>query len=157
MAPRIVPTANPNIGASDIARSYNIDPFALPGIPGDGTGSRNFLWSPGTFSNDINVNKEFKFRERLGMELRASFFNPFNQVRRQDLNTTHQFKFKGAKLSDGYTLFNSPETLVQNLVSRSPNATATEKFNQYRNGVGHYALTTVMDMRRIEIGLRLKF
>ncbi|MBL8233309.1 MAG: TonB-dependent receptor [Bryobacterales bacterium] len=155
--PRLMPTANPNTGTGNIARSYNIDPFLLPGIPGDGMGSRNYLWSPGTFSNDINISKNFRIREGMGLELRASMFNPFNQVRRQELNTSHQFKMKGANLSDGYSLFNSPDQLVANLVSRSPNATNAEKFNQYRNGVGHYTLTNVLDMRRIEIGMRFRF
>jgi outer membrane receptor protein involved in Fe transport len=155
--PRLLPTANPNIGTGDLTRAFNIDPFTLPGIPGDGSGSRNYLWSPGTFSNDINISKQFRIRESKGFELRASFFNPFNQVRRQDLNTSFQYKMKGADFSDGYSLFNSPNQLVANLVGRSPNATEAEKYNQFRNGVGHYALTTVMDMRRIEIGLRFTF
>jgi hypothetical protein len=86
----------------------------LPSIPTDGTGSRNYLWSPGTFSNDINISKTIP-------------------------------------------MFNSPDQLVANLVGRSPNATTAEKFNQYRSGVGHYSLTSVMDMRRIEMGVRLKF
>jgi outer membrane receptor protein involved in Fe transport len=155
--PRLSPTANPNTGTDDIARAYNIDPFLLPGIPGDGTGSRNYLYSPGTFSNDINVSKDFRIHERYRLELRGSFFNPFNQVRRQDLNTTHQFKMKGATLANGYYLFNSPDQLVKNLVERNPNANEAEKYNQYRSGVGHKTLTSVLDMRRIEIGLRFLF
>ena len=123
----------------------------------DGSGSRNYLWSPGTFSNDINVSKTFPIKERLGLELRASFFNPFNQVRRQDLNTTFTFKMKGKTLADGYYLNNSPEQNVTNLLKQKPGANAAEQYNQYRNGVGHETLTNVMDMRRIEIGLRLKF
>jgi hypothetical protein len=157
IGPRLQPVANPNIGTGQIDRAYDVAPFILPGVPGDGAGSRNFLWSPGTWSNDINISKLFPLREGKGFELRASFFNPFNQVRRQDLNTTHTFKMKGAKLSDGYYLFNTPELQVSNLVARSPNANALEKYNQYRNGVGHYNVTSVLDMRRIEIGLRFRF
>ena len=89
--------------------------------------------------------------------MRGSFFNPFNQVRRQDTNIAHTFKMKGATLASGYSLFNSPELQVQNLVSRVPNSTEAEKYNQYRSGVGHYNVTSVLDMRRIEVGLRLKF
>ena len=58
-------------------------------------GSRNYLYSPGTFSNDINLHKTIAIRERKGLELRASFFNPFNQVRRQDLNISHVYKMNG--------------------------------------------------------------
>jgi len=46
---------------------------------------------------------------------------------------------------------------VQNLVSRNPGATEAEKYNQYRSGVGHENVTSVLDMRRIEIGLRFNF
>lgn len=156
-APRILPTANPNNGTAAIDRMFDIDAFQLPHIPNDGRGSRNYLWSPGTFSNDINISRTFPFDENKGLELRASFFNPFNQVRRQDVNTGLTYKMKGPKLSDGYTLFNAPQTLVDNLVSRTPNATEAEKYNQYRSGAGHANVTSVLDMRRIEIGLRFKF
>jgi hypothetical protein len=155
--PRIEPTGNPNNGIPSIANSYDVTRFKVPSVPNDGTGSRNYLWSPGTFSNDINISKMFPIGEGKGLELRASLFNPFNQVRRQDINTGHTYKMKGAKLSDGYYLFNSPEMLVQNLVSRVPTANTAEQYNQYRGGVGHYSVTSVLDMRRIEVGLRFKF
>jgi hypothetical protein len=54
-------------------------------------------------------------------------------------------------------LFNTPERLSQNLVATNPNATALERYNQYRVGVGHQDVTSVLDPRRIEIGLRFKF
>jgi hypothetical protein len=157
IAPRILPTANPNNGVASIDKTYDVTNFAIPGIPGDGTGSRNYLWSPGTFSNDVNISKTFPIREGKGLELRASLFNPFNQVRRQDTNIGHTFKMKGAGISDGYYLFNAPATLVENLVSRVPNASEAERYNQFRGGVGHYNVTSVLDMRRIEVGLRFKF
>jgi hypothetical protein len=157
VGPRILPTGNPNNGIASIANTYDITRFQAPAIPDVGMGSRNYLWSPGTFSNDINISKMFPLREGKGLELRASFFNPFNQVRRQDINTGHTFKMRGAKLADGYYLYNSPEVLVQNLVSRVPTSNEAEKYNQYRGGVGHYNVTSVLDMRRIEVGLRFKF
>ncbi|MDZ7638488.1 MAG: hypothetical protein U5J83_09610 [Bryobacterales bacterium] len=156
IAPRIVPSANVNTGTGDLTRLFDISPFGVPGL-NDGTGSRNYLWSPGTFSNDINVSKTFPIQEKVGLELRASFFNPFNQVRRQDLNTTFTYKMKGATLADGFMLNNSPEQNVNNLLAAKPGATELEKFNQFRGGVGHANLTSVMDMRRVEIGLRLRF
>jgi hypothetical protein len=45
----------------------------------------------------------------------------------------------------------------ENLVATNPNATALERYNQYRLGVGHQDVTSVLDPRRIEIGLRFKF
>jgi hypothetical protein len=141
VAPRILSNGtNANNGLADTAHMFD-----------------NFLWSRGTFSNDINVSKQFPIKERFGLELRASFFNPFNQVRRQDQNNSLQFKMKGRTLADGYYLYNSPEQLVTNLVERLPNSTEAEKYNQYRGGVGHENVTSVMDMRRIEIGLKLRF
>jgi hypothetical protein len=157
VGPRIEPTGNPNNGIPSIANTYDVTRFQVPAIPNVGIGSRNYLRSPGTFSNDINISKMFPIREGKGLELRASLFNPFNQVRRQDTNTGHTYKMKGAKLSDGYYLFNSPEMLVQNLLSRVPTANTAEQYNQYRGGVGHYNVTSVLDMRRIEVGLRFKF
>ncbi|MCZ2153265.1 MAG: TonB-dependent receptor [Bryobacterales bacterium] len=156
VAPRIVPSRNVNTGSDDVAHLFDIAPFGVPAF-GDGTGSRNYLWTPGTFSNDINLSKTFPIRERTELEMRASFFNPFNQVRRQDLNTAFTFKMKGRTLADGYMLNNSPEQNVANLLASKPGATELEKYNQFRGGVGHANMTSVMDMRRIEIGLRLRF
>ena len=60
-------------------------------------------------------------------------------------------------IADGYYLYNTPELQVKNLLDRLPNSTVAEQYNQYRTGVGHENVTSVMDMRRIEIGLRFKF
>jgi hypothetical protein len=157
VGPRIQPTANPNNGIPSIDNTFDINAFTIPAIPGDGRGSRNYLWSPGSFSNDINVTKQFPITESKSLELRASFFNPFNQVRRQDTNTGLTYKMRGANVSDGFYLMNSPDMLVSNLLGRVGTATEAEKYNQYRSGVGHYNVTSVLDMRRIEIGLRLRF
>jgi len=43
----------------------------------------------------------------------------------------------GAALASGYSLYNTPDRLAQNLVATNPNATALERYNQYRLGVGH--------------------
>jgi len=156
ITPRMTFTGNPNTGGG-IDKFYNVNAFSINGINPQGLGSLSYLWSPGTFSNDINITKQFPIKEGIGMELRASFFNPFNQVRRQDLNTGLTFKMKGAQLSNGNYLYNSPEQLVTNLVAQKPTATEAEKYNQYRSGVGHYNVTSVLDNRRIEIGVRFKF
>ena len=63
----------------------------------------------------------------------------------------------GAQLSDGYSIFNSPEQLQANLKASNPNASAAELYNQYRQGFGSTNITTVLDPRRIEIGMRFKF
>jgi hypothetical protein len=157
IGPRILPAGDPNNGVASPASTYDVTRFGLPGIPDVGMGSRNYLYSPGTFSNDVNVSKDFPITEGRSLELRASLFNPFNQVRRQDINTSHTYKMRGARLENGYFLFNSPEMQVSNLVSRLPNSTEAEKYNQFRGGVGHSNVTSVLDMRRVEVGLRFKF
>ena len=53
--------------------------------------------------------------------------------------------------------FNTPEGQVQNLLGRVGGATEAEKYDQYRGGVGHTNVTSVLDMRRVEVGLRFKF
>ncbi|MGH8247406.1 MAG: hypothetical protein ACREUU_13360, partial [Gammaproteobacteria bacterium] len=117
IGPRIQPASNPNNGIAAIDKTYDVTRFGLPSIPHVGMGSRNYLWSPGTFSNDMSITKMFSIREGKGLELRFNLFNPFNQVRRQDINTGHTFKMRGRNLPDGYSLFNTPELQVQNLLS----------------------------------------
>ena len=154
--PRIQPLGNPNNGGTDMGHLFDTSAFAVPGF-GIGLGSRNFLRYPSTFSNDINVAKTFAITEGKGLELRVSMFNPFNQVRRDAVNSTALFKANGRNLSDGFRLYNTPEQLVSNLLQLRPNATPLEQYNQYRAGFGHVDLTNVMPMRIIEIGLRFKF
>jgi len=156
-APRILPTSNPNTGGGPIDAYFNNAAFTVPGL-NIGTGSRNFLVTPGMHSNDINVSKRFPIGERRNLEIRASLFNPFNAVRRDNFaNTNAVYKANGATAASGFRLWNSPEQLVTNLVNRNPNATAAERYNQYRAGFGHINLTDVQPMRTIEIGLRLRF
>jgi len=92
----------------------------------------------------------------------------FNNTRRQTLNITNTlttyslntsvtYKMKGPQLSDGYSIFNSPEQLRANLLASNPNASAQDLYNQYRQGFGSTNITSVLDPRRIEIGMRFKF
>jgi hypothetical protein len=155
-APRIQPLTNPNNGGSNPSALFDIGAFGIPGL-GLGLGSRNYLREPSTHSNDINITKTFFVGERYGLEMRASFFNPFNAVRRTDINSGATFKANGARYEDGFRLFNSPDQLVRNLLDRRPNATPQEIFNQYRSGFGHVNLTSVQPNRIIEIGLRFRF
>jgi len=168
LTPRVQPTSNPNKRGSDAYHMFDINAFALPGIGNPGLGSRNYLWLQGTSSNDVTVRKTFPIHESMGMELRASFFNLFNNTRRQTLNITNTliayslntsvtYKMKGAQLSDGYSIFNSPEQLSANLKASNPNASAQDLYNQYRQGFGSTNITAVLDPRRIEIGMRFKF
>jgi len=154
--PRIQPLSNPNNGGGDPTRLFNIEAFGVPAF-GIGTGSRNYLREPSAHSNDINIAKQFPIDERRHLELRASLFNPFNAIRRTDINTGATFKALGPTPASGFRLFNSPEQQVRNLLERRPNSTPQEIYNQYRSGFGHVNLTSVQPNRIIEIGLRLRF
>ena len=101
----------------------------------------------------MTLTKAFTIRENHAFELRAAFYNAFNQVRRSTINTAIQYKANGKNLADGFTLFNTPEALA----ARNANLTGTALYNQYRTGVGHTNLTDVNVMRVIEIGLKYRF
>jgi len=91
--------------------------------------------------------------ESHAFELRAAFYNAFNQVRRTGINTSLQYKANGRAYADGLTLFNTPEALA----TRNANLSGTAPYNQYRTGVGHTNLTDVNVLRVIEIGLKYRF
>lgn len=139
----------------DLAHYFDPSKFSIPGFfPGyQGLGPRNYIVRPGNFANDMTLTKAFTIRENHAFELRAAFYNAFNQVRRTEINTSVQYKANGRTFADGFTLFNSPEALL----TRNANLTGVALYNQYRMGVGHYNLTNVNLMRVIEIGLKYRF
>jgi hypothetical protein len=152
---RLALAGNPNAGNRDFAHYFDANQFSLPGTypTADGRGPRNYITRPGNFANDMTLTKAFRIHESHAFELRAAFYNAFNQVRRTTINTGLQYKANGRTFTDGFTLFNTPELLA----SRNPNLTGTALYNQYRTGVGHYNLTDVNVMRVIEIGLKYRF
>jgi hypothetical protein len=159
LAPREVVVGNANAPSNkDFAHVWN--PAAIypaPAYPAAvGMGSRNYLSGYGTFNNDITLTKEFKVKERYRLEVRTSFFNAFNQVRRTGYNSSVTFKANGATYAQGFTIFNTPELNVERL--RAQGVTdPIQLYNSYRGGVGHMNVTGVEPMRIIEIGLRFRF
>jgi hypothetical protein len=155
LSPRLVLTGDPNAVNRDVAHYFDSSKFALPAVyPAyDGTGERNYIRRPADFANDMTLTKAFKIRESHAFELRAAFYNAFNNVRRQTINTSIQYKANGKTFADGFTLFNTPEALA----SRNSNLTGTALYNQYRTGIGHTNMTDVNVMRVIEIGLKYRF
>ena len=153
--PRLALTGDPNAASRDFAHYFDTGKFALPGFypTYDGKGDRNYITRPASFANDMTLTKAFTIRENHAFELRAAFYNAFNQVRRSTINTAIQYKANGKNLADGFTLFNTPEALA----ARNANLTGTALYNQYRTGVGHTNLTDVNVMRVIEIGLKYRF
>ena len=155
LSPRLLVTGDLTGLSKDFAHQFDPTKFAIPGIyPAyDGTGPRNYITRPGTYANDMTLTKAFTIKENHAFELRAAFYNAFNQVRRTSLNTSAQYKANGKTFADGVTLFNTPEQLA----ARNNTLTGTALYNQYRTGVGATNLTDVSNMRVIEIGLKYRF
>jgi hypothetical protein len=155
LSPRMVLTGDPNAVNRDFAHYFDTSKFAVPGVyPSyDGTGDRNYIRRPSTFANDMTLTKSFRIHESHAFELRAAFYNAFNQVRRNSINTSIQYKANGKTFADGFSLFNTPEQLA----SRNSTLTGTALYNQYRSGLGFTNLTDVNPMRVIEIGLKYRF
>jgi hypothetical protein len=156
--PRVVELNDPNAGTLDFAHQFDPSALGVPGIypAADGTGPRNFLKGRPTFSNDISLIKPFTVQRNHTVELRVNFYNVFNNVRRTSVNSGITYKANGASLSNGFTVFNTPEATVE----RSKANGVTDPlalYNLYRGGVGHVNVTTVSPMRIIEIGLALRF
>ena len=153
--PRLVLNGSVALNNKDISHYFDPTKLSVPGKypAADGTGVRNYIERPASFANDMTLTKAIKINEKHAIELRAAFYNAFNQVRRNSLNTSTQFKANGKNFSDGFTLFNTPELQA----ARNPNLTGTALYNQYRTGVGAMNLTDVNVMRVIEIGLKYRF
>jgi len=155
LTPRLTLTGDPNAVNGDLAHYFDANKFGLPGVyPAyDGTGDRNYIVRPSTYANDMTITKAFTIKENHAFELRAAFYNAFNQVRRNNINVSAQYRANGKTFADGFTILNTPEALA----ARNANLTGTALYNQYRAGVGHYNLTDVSPMRVIEIGLKYRF
>ena len=158
--PRLVVLGDPNGGDRDDAHQFDPAQLGVPGLfpVADGTGPRNFLRGRGTFVNDISLIKQFRLDTRRRIELRANFYNVFNNTRRVGVNESVTFKANGPNFSDGFTVFNTPEANVAR--SRANGITdELQLYNQYRAGVGHVELTgnSVQPNRIIEIGFALRF
>ncbi len=76
---------NPNISgdrskADRIARYFNTSAFTLAAPGTFGTAPRNFLRGPGAVNFDLSAVKTFTIKEKVRTQLRAEFFNAFNNV-----------------------------------------------------------------------------
>jgi len=131
---------------------FDASALALPALASTGTGPRNFLYGPGSFTNDMSLVKTVRITEGRSFELRINAFNPFNQVRRINVNSSIQYKANGANFSDGFTIINTGAQLAANQVAAGKPA-----FQGYINGEGQVSLTNVQPMRIVELGLRFRF
>jgi len=75
---------NPVLAENSSLEWFNIAAFTrnpvITGSPVDGNSGRNLLSQPGFRTVDLAVFREFRFREKYGMEFRAETTNTFNMV-----------------------------------------------------------------------------
>jgi hypothetical protein len=100
----------------------------------------------------MSLVKPITIKDRVHVELRVNAFNPFNNVRRINVNSSIQYKALGPNYSSGFTIINTPQQLAANQV-----AAGKPGFLGYINGEGIPTLTNVQPMRILEIGLRIRF
>jgi hypothetical protein len=155
--PRPVVTGDVNAIASGSSLKFNPSALGVPAIypSADGSGPRNFINGLGSFTNDVGVVKMIRITENHGIELRATAYNLFNNVRRINTLSSIQYKAKGATGASGFNIINTPEQLAATQAAKSSDPLAI--FNAYRSGVGSVDLTTVQPMRIVEIGLQFRF
>jgi hypothetical protein len=154
LTPRLGVTGN--LTSTNSTLYFNPSALSVPQIypAGNGTGPRNYITQPGTFSNDMTMSKKFTIVEGKTLELRVSAYNAFNQVRRTTINSSVQFKANGASYSNGFYVYNTPDQIVSRL---SPTTNPVAAYNQYRTGVGYSNITNVLPMRILEVGLKFRF
>jgi hypothetical protein len=150
LTPRLLATGSLNNASSP--SYFDATALGLPALGSTGTGPRNFLKGLGSFTNDMSLIKMIKVTENHGIELRINAFNPFNNVRRINTNSTIQYKANGPSYSNGFTIINTPAALAAVQVAAGKPA-----FQGYINGEGLVSLTNVQPMRIVELGLRFRF
>jgi len=67
--------SDPNVAGG---KEFNKTAFAVPSGKVQGTLGRNVLNGFGATEVDLTLRRQFKLRERLSLQARADFFNPFN-------------------------------------------------------------------------------
>ena len=158
LTPRLTVAPGVNSTGAGGSNYFNPASLAVPAIypAATGTGTRNFINGLGSWANDISVVKTIRITEKHGIELRATAYNAFNNVRRLGTNTSIQYKANGATFAQGFSIINSPAQLAATQAAKTPNDPVSI-FNAYRTGVGYSDLLTVQPMRVIEIGLKFRF
>ena len=82
----LVPGQNPVSSNRTAAEWFNVAAFSqnptnlVNGIAVNGNSSRNMLRGPTFKDVDLAISRDFVFKERLGLQLRADAYNVFNMV-----------------------------------------------------------------------------
>jgi len=96
---RIQVNGDPNQGVSGPLQAFNSSVFSLPAVGTLGNPSKFLIRGPGLNNWDISLFKDIRIRERLGMQLRAEFYNAFNHAQFSAVNATAQFNAAGAQVN----------------------------------------------------------
>lgn len=98
----IVPGVNPNTGSDNPYNRINAAAFSAPRAPVCPTPTTcsysiglesglNYLYGPGIANYDLSIQKNFRFREKMSLELRGDAFNVFNHTQFSGINSTLNF------------------------------------------------------------------
>ena len=74
-------------GPRTLGEWFNTSAFALPTLGTYGHAARDLIRGPGINNWDFSLSKQSRLNERLGLELRAEFFNIFNHAQFSSLTT----------------------------------------------------------------------
>src|ERR1041384_7193651 len=90
--PNLVPGVPIYLHNGDPTQYLNPAAFALPGVGQNGTLGRGVIRSPGIKNVDFSINKNWRVRERLGLQFRAEMFNVFNHPNFLGVDTNLAFQ-----------------------------------------------------------------
>jgi hypothetical protein len=98
--PNLVPGVPIYLDTDDPFQYLNPAAFALPGVGQFGTLGSGAIRAPGFAGVDFSVDKNWKVRERLGIQFRAEMFNVFNRVNFNAVNANLGFNNTAASPTD---------------------------------------------------------
>jgi hypothetical protein len=98
---RIVVNGNPVLprGQRTFTRFFDTSVFAQPPIGTIGNSARTVFRAPGIANWDLTGYKNFRIKERFEAQLRAEFYNAFNQTQWSALDTAARFDQRGDQVN----------------------------------------------------------
>jgi hypothetical protein len=90
--PNLVPGAPIYLKSGNPLQYLNPAAFALPGVGQFGSLGRGVIVGPGYKNVDFSINKNWRVRERYGIQFRAEMFNIFNHANFTDVDTGLSFQ-----------------------------------------------------------------
>jgi len=98
--PNVVPGVDPIIHNWSASTGYlNVNAFSQPDFGTFGNLGRNSIYGPGYKNVDFSITKQTQIAERLGLQLRAEFFNIFNHPNFAQPNHNVDPGFSGGELT----------------------------------------------------------